>query len=412
MAVKTPIYMDNHATTPVDPRVLEGMLPYFTEKFGNAASRNHAFGWESEAAVDTAREQVARLIHAGSPREIVFTSGATESDNLAVKGVADAYKEKGNHIITCATEHKAVLDSCKALEKHGCQVTYLPVDRDGLIDLRQLREAITDRTILISLMAANNEIGTIAPVKEIGRIAREKDVLFHSDATQAVGKIPIHVEDMGIDLLSITAHKMYGPKGAGALYVRAGHPRVKLTAMIDGGGHERGMRSGTLNVAGIVGLGAACAIAQREMAAESERLIALRERLKNGIFDALDEVHINGHPALRLPGNLNMSFAFVEGESLLMALKEIAVSTGSACTSASLEPSYVLRAIGVPDELAHTSIRFGLGRFNTEEEVDFTIRRVAEEVKRLRGISPLYQARKTKAQRSAQVSGKMPEGAL
>jgi cysteine desulfurase len=412
MALKTPIYMDNHATTPVDPRVLEAMLPYFTEKFGNAASRNHAFGWESEAAVDTAREQVARLIHARSPREIVFTSGATESDNLAVKGVADAYKEKGNHIITCVTEHKAVLDSCKALEKRGLRVTYLPVDGDGLIDLRQLREAITDQTILISLMAANNEIGTIAPVKEIGRIAKEKGVLFHSDATQAVGKIPINVEEMGIDLLSITAHKMYGPKGAGALYARSNPPPVKLTAIIDGGGHERGMRSGTLNVAGIVGLGAACAIAQREMAAESERLIGLRERLKAGIFAALDEVHMNGHPALRLPGNLNLSFAFVEGESLLMALKEIAVSTGSACTSASLEPSYVLRAIGVPDELAHTSIRFGLGRFNTEEEVDFTIRRVAEEVKRLRGMSALYQARKTKGQRRPELSGKMPEGAL
>jgi len=412
MAVKTPIYMDNHATTAVDPRVLEVMLPYFTEKFGNAASRSHPFGWESEAAVDTAREQVAKLIHASSPREIVFTSGATESDNLAVKGVADAYKDKGNHIITCVTEHKAVLDSCKALEKHGYQVTYLPVDGDGLIDLRQLREAITARTILISLMAANNEIGTIEPVKEIGRIAKEKGVLFHSDATQAVGKIPVHVEDMGIDLLSLTAHKMYGPKGAGALYVRASHPRVKLTPLIDGGGHERGMRSGTLNVAGIVGLGAACAIAQKEMAAESERLIALRERLKNGILGELDEVSINGHPTQRLPGNMNMSFAFVEGESLLMALKEIAVSTGSACTSASLEPSYVLRAIGVPDELAHTSIRFGLGRFNTAEEVDFTIGRVAEEVKRLREISPLYKARKARAQRRSQANGKAREEAL
>jgi cysteine desulfurase len=412
MAVKTPIYMDNHATTPVDPRVLEAMLPYFSEKFGNAASRNHAFGWESEAAVDTAREQIARLIHARSPREIVFTSGATESDNLAIKGIADAYREKGNHIVTCVTEHKAVLDSCKTLEKHGCRVTYLPVDGDGLIDLRQLREAITDKTILISVMAANNEIGTIAPVQEIGRIAKEKGVLFHSDATQAVGKFPVDVEAMGIDLLSLSAHKMYGPKGIGALYVRASQPRVKLTPMIDGGGHERGMRSGTLNVAGIVGLGAACAIAQKEMDVESERLTGLRERLKNGIFDALDEVQINGHPTLRLPGNMNMSFAFVEGESLLMALKEIAVSTGSACTSASLEPSYVLRAIGVPDALAHTSIRFGLGRFNTEEEVDFTVRRVAEEVKRLRGISPLYQARKTKPQHRPQISGKLPEGAL
>jgi cysteine desulfurase len=399
MAVKTPIYMDNHATTPVDPRVLEAMLPYFTEKFGNAASRSHAFGWESEAAVDAAREQVAKLIHAASPREIVFTSGATESDNLAIKGVADAYKDKGNHIITCVTEHKAVLDSCKVLEKQGYQVTYLPVGGDGMIDLRQLREAITDRTILISLMAANNEVGILNPTREIGRIAKEKGILFHSDATQAVGKIPIHVAEMRIDLLSLTAHKMYGPKGAGALYVRASNPKVKLTPGIDGGGHERGMRSGTLNVHGIVGLGTACAIAQKEMTGEAEQLVALRERLKNGILSELDEVHINGHATERLPGNMNMSFAYVEGESLLMALKEIAVSTGSACTSASLEPSYVLRAMGVPDELAHTSIRFGLGRFNTEDEVDFTVRRVVEEVKRLRAISPLYKARKGRTQR-------------
>ncbi len=397
MAVKTPIYMDNHATTPVDPRVLEVMLPYFTEKFGNAASRSHAFGWEGEAAVDAARQQVAKLIHAASPREIVFTSGATESDNLAIKGVADAYKDKGNHIITCVTEHKAVLDSCKTLQKHDYQVTYLPVNRDGMIDLGQLRQAITDKTILISLMAANNEVGVVSPVKEIGRIAKEKGILFHSDATQAVGKIPINVAEMGIDLLSLTAHKMYGPKGVGALYVRASHPRVKLTPGIDGGGHERGMRSGTLNVHGIVGLGTACAIAQKEMAGEAERLVAMRERLKNGILSELDEVHINGHATQRLPGNMNMSFAYVEGESLLMALKEIAVSTGSACTSASLEPSYVLRAMGVQDELAHTSIRFGLGRFNTEDEVDFTVRRVVEEVKRLRAISPLYKARKGKA---------------
>jgi cysteine desulfurase len=412
MALKTPIYMDNHVTTPVDPRVLEAMLPYFTEKFGNAASRNHAFGWESEAAVDTAREQVARLIHARSPKEIVFTSGATESDNLAIKGVADAYKDKGNHIITCVTEHKAVLDSCKALEKQGCKITYLPVNRHGLLDLDQLRESITDRTILISLMAANNEIGTVAPVREIGWIAREKGVLLHSDATQAVGKIPINVQDMSIDLLSLTAHKMYGPKGVGALYVRASHPRVKLIPLMDGGGHERGMRSGTLNVAGVVGLGTACAIAQREMAQESECMTALRDRLKTGILAALDEVYVNGHPELRLPGNMNMSFAFVEGESLLMALKEIAVSTGSACTSASLEPSHVLRAIGLPDELAHTSIRFGLGRFNTEEEVDFTVRRVIEEVTRLRKISPLYQARKGKASYSSRSTAKVPEPTL
>jgi cysteine desulfurase len=398
MVVRIPIYMDNHATTPVDPRVLEAMLPYFTEKFGNAASRSHAFGWESEAAVDSAREQVAKLIHAASPREIVFTSGATESDNLAIKGVADAYRDKGNHIITCAIEHKAVLDSCKTLEKQGYHVTYLRVDREGMIDLSQLREAITDRTILISLMAANNEIGVINPVKEIGDIAKQKGILFHSDATQAVGKIPVHVENMGIDLLSITAHKMYGPKGAGALYVRSSNPRVKLTAGIDGGGHERGMRSGTLNVPGIVGLGMSCAIAQREMAAEAERLIALRERLRNGILAGLDEVYINGHASRRLPGNMNMSFAYVEGESLLMALKEIAVSTGSACTSASLEPSHVLRAMGIPDELAHTSIRFGLGRFNTDEEVEFTIARVVEEVRRLRALSPLYKSRKARTE--------------
>jgi cysteine desulfurase len=412
MALKTPIYMDNHATTPVDPRVLEAMLPYFTEKFGNAASRSHAFGWESEAAVDLAREQVAKLIHAASPGEIVFTSGATESDNLALKGVAEAYKEKGNHIITCVTEHKAVLDSCKILQSHGLKVTYLPVGRDGMIDLAELRQAITDKTILISLMAANNEIGVIHPVGEIGRIAREKGILFHSDATQAVGKIPIHVGEMGIDLLSLTAHKVYGPKGAGALYVRASDPKVKLAPSIHGGGHERGMRSGTLNVHGIVGLGVACAIAQKEMTAESERLVALRERLKNGILAELDEVYINGHATERLPGNMNMSFAYVEGESLLMALKEIAVSTGSACTSATLEPSYVLRALGIPDELAHTSIRFGLGRFNNEEEVDFAARRVVEEVKRLRAISPLYRARKLKSERRVETKQPAQEKAL
>ena len=402
MKVKTPIYMDNHATTAVDPRVLDAMLPYFAEKFGNAASRSHAFGWESEAAVDTAREQIAKLIHAFSPREIVFTSGATESDNLAIKGVTESYKEKGNHIVTCVTEHKAVLDSCKVLEKHGCQVTYLPVDSDGLIDLQRLRAALTDKTILISIMQANNEIGTIQPLKEIGRLAKEKGILFHTDATQAVGKIPVNVDEMGVDLLSLTAHKMYGPKGVGALYVRSAKPRVKLSPIIDGGGHERGMRSGTLNVPGIVGLGKACEIAQKEMAAEAERLIGLRGRLKDGILSELDEVYINGHPTQRLPGNMNMSFAYVEGESLLMALKEIAVSTGSACTSASLEPSYVLRAIGVAEERAHTSIRFGLGRFNTEDEVDFTIKRVVEEVRRLRALSPVYKAKKAKMQKRRQ----------
>lgn len=409
--MQIPIYMDNHATTPVDPRVLEAMLPYFTERFGNAASRSHAFGWESEAAVDTGREQIARLIHASSPREIVFTSGATESDNLAIKGAADAYRNKGNHIVTCVTEHKAVLDSCKSLEKRGYQVTYVPVDRHGLIDIERVRDALTDKTVLISLMAANNEIGTVQPVKEIGRIAHEKGILFHTDATQAVGKIPVNVEQMGIDLLSLTAHKMYGPKGIGALYVRSSKPRVKLSAIIDGGGHERGMRSGTLNVPGIVGLGKACEIAQREMAAEAERLTNLRERLRARISERLDEVYINGHPTLRLPGNMNMSFAYVEGESLLMALKEIAVSTGSACTSASLEPSYVLRAIGVEEELAHTSIRFGLGRFNTEEEVDYTAQRVVQEVGRLRELSPLYKLRKTKLERRRQAEDKLRETA-
>jgi cysteine desulfurase len=407
--VQIPIYMDNHATTPVDPRVLEAMLPYFTEKFGNAASRNHAFGWESEAAVDHSREQIARLIHASSPREIVFTSGATESDNLAIKGVAESYRDKGNHIITCVTEHKAVLDCCKSLEKQGCQVTYLPVDRNGSVNMNRLREAITAKTILISIMAANNEIGTIEPIKEIGQFAHEKGILFHTDATQAVGKILLNVEEMGIDLLSLTAHKIYGPKGIGALYVRAAKPRVKLRPMIDGGGHERGMRSGTLNVPGIVGLGKACEIAQKEMAAEAERLTSLRERLKCKILEQLDEVYINGHPTQRLAGNMNMSFAYVEGESLLMGLKEIAVSTGSACTSASLEPSHVLRAIGVEEELAHTSIRFGLGRFNTEEEVDYTVRRVVEEVRRLRDLSPLYRARKTKLQRRQQTESKLEE---
>ncbi len=411
MKVQTPIYMDNHATTPVDSRVLEAMLPYFTEKFGNAASRSHAFGWESEAAVDTAREQVAKIIGASSPREIVFTSGATESDNLAIKGVAEAYKEKGDHIVTCVTEHKAILDSCKVVEKHGYRVTYLPVKSDGLVDLQRLGEAITEQTILISIMQANNEIGTIQPIKEIGRLAKEKGILFHTDATQAVGKIPVDVDDLGVDLLSLTAHKMYGPKGIGALYVRSSKPRVKLTPIIDGGGHERGMRSGTLNVPGIVGLGKACEIAQLEMAAEAERLVGLRERLKEGIFGELDEVTINGHPTQRLPGNLNMSFAYVEGESLLMALKEIAVSTGSACTSASLEPSYVLRALGVPEELAHTSIRFGLGRFNTEDEVDYTVRRVVDEVRRLRGKSPVYKAERAKLQRRRLTEGSLRERA-
>lgn len=398
MTLQTPIYLDNHATTAVDPRVLDAMLPYFSERFGNASSKSHAFGWEADAAVDTARQQVAKLIGAASPREIVFTSGATESDNLAIKGLAEAYRDKGNHIITCVTEHKAVLDSCKVLAKHGCEITYLPVAADGLIDMQRLRDAITDKTILISIMAANNEIGTIQPVKEIGRLAKEKNILFHSDATQGVGKFPINVDAMGIDLLSLTAHKMYGPKGIGALYVRGNKPKVKLTSQIDGGGHENGMRSGTLNVPGIVGLGKACELSQREMSGEAERLIALRERLKDGILSQLDDVRINGHAEQRLPGNLNLSFAYIEGESLLMGLKDIAVSTGSACTSASLEPSYVLKAIGLADELAYSAIRFGLGRFTNEEEIDYTIKRVVEEVTRLRQMSPVYQAKKGKSQ--------------
>lgn len=393
--MKLPIYMDYHATTPMDPRVFEAMKPYFLEHFGNAASRNHSFGWEAEEAVEKARKQIAELIGA-TAKEIVFTSGATESDNLAIKGVAEAHQGKGNHIVTCVTEHKAVLDSCKVLQKRGFEITYLPVQPDGLVDLQKLRGALTDKTILISIMAANNEIGTIHPVKEIGRMARERGILFHTDATQAVGKIPIDVDELCIDLLSITAHKMYGPKGIGALYVRSKNPRVKLMPQIDGGGHEQGMRSGTLNVPGIAGLGAACALAQKEMATEGERMIGLRERLRLGIVSQLEDVQVNGHVTERLPGNLNISFAYVEGESLLMGLKEIAVSTGSACTSANLEPSHVLKAIGLEDELAHTSIRFGLGRFNTEEEVDYTIQRVVEEVRRLREISPLYKARKAK----------------
>lgn len=391
--IKTPIYLDNHATTPVDPRVLAAMLPYFTEQFGNASSKNHPFGWEAEAAVDSAREQVAKLIGAGSAREIVFTSGATESDNLAIKGVAQAYRERGNHIVTCTTEHKAVLDSCKALEKQGFKVTYLRVQTNGLLDLQRLEESLTDETILVSIMAANNEIGTIQPVEEIGRLTRKKGILFHTDATQAVGKIPINVDKMAIDLLSLTAHKIYGPKGVGALYVRGEKPRVKVMPMLDGGGHERGMRSGTLNVPGIVGLGIACELGQKEMGGEAERLMGLRERLRTGLVQQLEDVYINGDPGRRLPGNLNMSFAYIDGESLMMGLKEIAVSTGSACTSASLEPSHVLKALGLDDSLAHASIRFGVGRFNTAEEIEYTIGRVAEEVHRLRKISPLYKAR-------------------
>jgi len=389
--VKLPIYMDNHATTPVDPQVLAVMLPYFTEKFGNAASRNHSFGWAAEEAVDKARNQIAHLINAKS-KEIVFTSGATESDNLAVKGVLDFYKEKGNHIITCVTEHKAILDSCRALERQGkATVTYLKVDKYGMVDPDDVRRAITDKTVLITIMYANNEIGTIHPVAQIGQIAHEKGVIFHTDATQAVGKIPVDVERDHIDLMSMSAHKIYGPKGVGGIYVRSKGPRVRLLPQMDGGGHERGMRSGTLNVTGIIGLGTACEVAGKVMDEENQRLLDLRGKLQAGIFERLEEVYLNGHPTERLPGNLNVSFAYVEGESLLMGINDIAVSSGSACTSATLEPSYVIRALGVDEELAHSSIRFGLGRFNNEEEVDFVTDRVTKEVKRLRDMSPLYE---------------------
>jgi cysteine desulfurase len=392
--VKLPIYMDNHATTALDPRVLATMMPYFAEKFGNAASRNHCFGWEAEEAVDRARNQMAALINA-KPKEIIFTSGATESDNLAIKGIVEFYKDKGNHVITCVTEHKAVLDSCRALERQGrAVVTYLSVDKYGMVDPDDVRNAITDKTVLITIMYANNEIGTIHPIAEIGKIAKEKAVVFHCDATQGVGKVPVDVEKGGIDLLSMSAHKIYGPKGIGALYVRSKGPRVRLSPIIDGGGHERGMRSGTLNVTGIVGFGAACEIAAKEMPEESRRLVELRNKLQAGIFERLDEVYLNGHPTQRLPGNLNVSFAYVEGESLLMGINDVAVSSGSACTSSTLEPSYVIRALGIDEELAHSSIRFGLGRFNTEEEVDYVTERVAREVRRLREMSPLYELAK------------------
>ncbi len=390
MAVRLPIYMDYHSTTPVDPRVLEAMLPYFSEKFGNAASRNHEFGWRAEEAVENGRSQVARLIGA-HPKSIIFTSGATESDNLAIKGVAEAYREKGNHIITQVTEHKAVLDACKHLEKQGMEITYLPVDRDGRISLAALRGAITPRTILISIMYANNEIGVIQPIEAIGKIAKENGLLFHVDAVQAVGKIPVDVERDGIDLLSITAHKIYGPKGVGALYVRRKNPSVQLASMIDGGGHERGMRSGTLNVPGIVGLGRACEICQQEMQAESEKMSRLRDRLKDALTSGLEDTSINGSVSHRLPNNLNISFSQVEGESLMMGINDVAVSSGSACNSAAIEPSYVLRALGVSEDLAHSSIRFGLGRFNTEEEIDYVANRDVDTVKRLRELSPLYE---------------------
>jgi cysteine desulfurase len=392
--MKLPIFMDNHSTTPMDPRVLEAMLPYFVEKFGNSASRNHAFGWEAEEAVENARKQIARTIHADS-KEIVFTSGATESDNLAIKGVVEMYHEKGDHIITSSTEHRAVLDTCKALEsKRGVKVTYLPVDKAGMVKPEDVRTAITDKTILITIMMANNEIGTINPIKDIGKIAKEKGILFHCDATQGVGKIPVDVQDMGIDLMSFSAHKLYGPKGVGALYVRKKAPRVRIAAQMDGGGHERGMRSGTLPVPLIVGFGKAVELCEQEMPTESKRLSAMRDRLQTAITSKLEEVYLNGHSTQRLPNNLNLSFAYVEGESLLMGLKEIALSSGSACTSATLEPSYVLRALGVGSDLAHSSIRFGLGRFNTDEEVDYTAKRIIEVVTKLREMSPLYEMAK------------------
>jgi len=393
MAVKLPIYMDNHATTPVDPRVVDAMLPYFTEKFGNAASRNHSFGWAGEEAVENARAQVASLIGA-TPKEIIFTSGATESDNLMIKGVAEMYREKGNHIITQAIEHKAVLDTCKRLEKYGYEVTYLPVQRDGRVNPEDVRKAITPKTILITIMYANNEIGIINPTAEIGKIAKEHGIVFAVDGVQAVGKIPVDVQKDNIDLLSISAHKIYGPKGVGALYVRRRNPRVQLSAIIDGGGHERGMRSGTLNVTGIIGLGKACELAQQEMPEESKKMRALRDRLRAGLEAKLDEVYINGSMEQRLPNNLNMSFAYVEGESLLMGINDVAVSSGSACTSATLEPSYVLKALGVGEDLAHTSIRFGLGRFNTEEEVDYVTDKMVQVVTKLRELSPLYEMAK------------------
>jgi cysteine desulfurase len=391
--VKLPIYMDNHATTPLDPRALDAMMPYLTDRFGNAASRNHKFGWEAEEAVEEARKQIAALIGA-DPREIVITSGATESDNLAVKGVAWMYREKGDHIITCVTEHKAILDPCKHLEKEGFRVTFLPVATNGLVDLDDLRKAITDKTILISIMTANNEVGVIQDIKQIGKLAREHGVLFHTDAVQAAGKIPFNVNDMNVDIASLSAHKLYGPKGVGALYVRRRNPRVLLTPIIDGGGHERGMRSGTLNVPGIVGFGKAAQLAHEELATESAELFRLREKLRTTLERELDEIYINGDLQKRLPGNLNMSFAYVEGESLLMGINDVAVSSGSACTSASLEPSYVLKALGVGEDLAHTSIRFGIGRFNTEEEVDYVANRVIEVVRRLRELSPLYEMAK------------------
>lgn len=394
MAIKTPIYMDYHATTPVDPRVLDAMLPYFNEKFGNAASRSHIYGWTAEEAVSTSREKVAALIGASNPKEIVFTSGATEADNMALKGVAEFYKDKGNHIITTVIEHKAVLDTCKRLEKEGFEVTYLPVDAEGMVSVESVARAITDKTILVSVMLANNEVGTVQPIGEIGKLTRARGVLLHTDAVQGIGKIPFNVETMNVDLASITAHKMYGPKGIGALYVRRSKPRVRITAQMDGGGHEFGMRSGTLNVPGIVGFGRAAELLQAEGVEEAKKTLALREHLRKRLITELDSVNLNGSYEHRLPGNLNVSFSFVEGEAMLMAIKDVCVSSGSACTSASLEPSYVLHAMGIGDDLAHSSIRFGIGRFNTLEEVDFVADLVISKVNKLREMSPLYEMHK------------------
>jgi cysteine desulfurase len=388
--VKLPIYMDNHATTPLDPRVLEAMMPYLTGTFGNAASRNHSFGWEAEQGVEKAREQIAKLIGCTS-KEVIFTSGATESNNLAIKGVAEMYRERGNHIITQMTEHKAVLDTCKRLEKSGFRITYLPVQADGLVDIEDLKRAMDDQTILVSIMYANNEIGVIQPIREIGKLCHEKGVLFHTDAVQAVGKIPVNVIADNIDILSLSGHKIYGPKGVGALYVRRRNPRVQISEQINGGGHERGMRSGTLNVPGIVGLGAACELCMNEMEAEGKREQELRDYLRNKLEKALDYTQVNGNMEHHLPGNLNMSFIYVEGESLLMGINDIAVSSGSACTSATLEPSFVLKALGLGDDVAHSSIRFGLGRFNTKAEVDYVADKLIDVVLHLRELSPLYE---------------------
>jgi cysteine desulfurase len=394
--VALPIYLDNNATTRVDPRVVEAMLPFFGEHYGNAASRTHCFGWKAEEAVEQARAQVAGLIGA-SPKEIVFTSGATESNNLALKGVAAMYRRKGNHLITVRTEHKAVLDPCKRLERDGFEVTYLPVDEYGRVGAAQVAEAITERTVLVSVMAANNEIGTLQPVADIGKICKQRGVLFHTDAAQAAGKIPLDVEAVGADLVSLSAHKLYGPKGVGALYVRRQGPHVRLEPLIDGGGHERGMRSGTLPVPLVVGFGVACALCQDEMSDEAERTRGLRERLRAALQGRLSDTRLNGHPDERLPGNLNLSFAYVQGEALLMALRNVAVSSGSACTSASVEPSYVLRAVGLDDELAHSSIRFGIGRFNTAEEIEYVADEVVRHVERLRALSPDYEMARSRA---------------